>query len=76
MESMMEMTRDLVRIPSRAGTDSYDPIVSGITRWLGDLGLPHEVRRNSSGTPVAVVSVIDDGHPGPTYVLDATFDLG
>jgi succinyl-diaminopimelate desuccinylase len=32
--AVVELTRELVRIPSRGGTDSYDPVLSRMAAWL------------------------------------------
>jgi succinyl-diaminopimelate desuccinylase len=74
VSSMIEMTRELVRIPSRAGTDPYDPIIQCIGRWLDKLGLPHQTLRGPSGSPVGLMSEVRGDENGPKYVLNAPFD--
>ena len=32
---VVELTRELVRIPSRGGIDSYDPVLGVMAAWLG-----------------------------------------
>ena len=41
--SVVELTRDLVRIPSRGGIDPYDPVLDCMASWLDAHGL--ECRR-------------------------------
>lgn len=71
--TLIDMTRDLVRVPSRAGIDPYGPVVAVLAGWLDTLGLPHRTLDGAGGQPIAVVSEVGAG-AGPSYVLDATFD--
>lgn len=73
-EAIIELTRELVRIPSRGGEDSPAPIIEAIARWLTGHGLAPNVLSSASGDPVAVVTTLEGDHYGPTYCLDACLD--
>jgi succinyl-diaminopimelate desuccinylase len=36
---VVELTRELVRVPSRGGIDPYDPVLGTMEAWLGRHGL-------------------------------------
>lgn len=73
-DSVVELTRDLVRIPSRGGIDPYEPILDHMQRWLAEHGLPCRRLPGPDGATVALVSEVTGGRPGPRYVLDACLD--
>lgn len=73
-DAVIELTRALVRIPSRAGIDVVDPIVELLSRWMGEHGLPATVLRDGTGTTVGLTTQIRGAHPGPRWVLDACLD--
>lgn len=78
-ESIVALTQQLVQIPSQAGIDPYEPILSYLESWLVDHGLnPRRMHAaNSDGIGVETVALacdLDGGHPGPRYVLDACVD--
>jgi succinyl-diaminopimelate desuccinylase len=73
-DSVVNLTRDLVRIPSRAGTDPYGPVLERMSAWLAGHGLtPRLLSAPGRGT-VAMVCEINGSQPGPRYVLDACLD--
>jgi succinyl-diaminopimelate desuccinylase len=72
--SIVALTRELVRIPSRGGEDSPAPIIEAIAQWLRKHGLAPNVLARANGHPVAVVTTIEGDHDGPTYCLDACLD--
>jgi succinyl-diaminopimelate desuccinylase len=72
--AVIELTRDLVRIPSRAGIDPYEPVIDHLTTWLRHHLLAPAVLRDDTGTPVAVTAEITGHRPGPHWVLDACLD--
>jgi succinyl-diaminopimelate desuccinylase len=71
--TVVRLTRDLVRIPSRAGIDSYSPLLDHMTQWLGERGLSCQQLIGSSGDVVALSCEVA-GKPGPHYVLNACLD--
>src|ERR1022692_776734 len=73
-DSVVNLTRDLVRIPSRAGTDPYGPVLECMSAWLAGHGLTPRLLSAPGGETVAMVCEINGGQPGPRYVLDACLD--
>lgn len=74
VDSIVELTRELIPIPSRGGEDSPDPIIEAVAGWLTEHGVPTTVLKSEAGDRVAVVAEIIGGAPGPTYCLDACLD--
>ena len=73
-DSVLKLTRDLVRIPSRAGTDSYGPVLECMSAWLTEHGLTPRRLAAPGRETVALVCAVDGGLRGPRYVLDACLD--
>ncbi len=72
--AVVDLTRALVRIPSRAGIDPYDPIVDLLSSWMRKHGLTTTVLRDSTEAVVGLTTEIHGAHPGPRWVLDACLD--
>jgi len=72
--SLVDFTRDLVRIPSRGGIDSYAPVLGLIQKWLGLQGIATEMICLPNGEPIAVTASIGSSARGPTYLLNAPAD--
>lgn len=72
--SVVALTQQLVRTPSRAGIDDYGPVVQLITSWLTESGLRPRVLQDDRSNPVAVTCEIRGSAPGPHYLLDACLD--
>jgi succinyl-diaminopimelate desuccinylase len=77
VESIVELIQELVRIPSRADDDDYEPILRHIDAWLARHGIQsewlpdkHARRRQKSLALTASIG----GRDAPVYVLDATVD--
>ncbi|SHG79583.1 M20 family metallopeptidase [Streptoalloteichus hindustanus] len=73
-ESVIELTRDLVAIPSRGGLDPYEPVLDRIGSWLAQRGLPATVLKDSTGATVGLTCEVSGSRPGPRWVLDACLD--
>jgi len=73
-ESVLALTRALVRIPSRAGIDPYDPIIDLLSRWMREHDLPADVVRDGTGAAVGLTAEVHGARPGPRWVLDACLD--
>ncbi|MGH3930137.1 MAG: M20 family metallopeptidase [Pseudonocardiaceae bacterium] len=73
-DAVIELTRALVRIPSRAGIDVGDPIIDLLSRWMSEHALPATVLRNDTGAAVGLTTQIRGAYPGPQWVLDACLD--
>ena len=71
---VVELTRELVRVPSRGGIDSYEPVLETMAAWLGEHGLACRQLPGPDGAAVALTCEVPGGRPGPRYVLDACLD--
>jgi succinyl-diaminopimelate desuccinylase len=71
--TVLQLARDLVRIPSRAGIDPYSPLLDHMVQWLAGRGLPCRRLKGPSGDVVALCCEVT-GKPGPRYVLNACLD--
>ena len=73
-DSVVKLTRELVRIPSRGGVDSYDQVLDYMSGWLGGHGLACRRLTGPGGTTVALTCEVSGTRTGPRYVLDACLD--
>jgi succinyl-diaminopimelate desuccinylase len=73
-ESVIELTRDLVTIPSRGGVDPYEPVLDRISSWLAQRGLPATVLKDTTGASVGLTCEVNGTRPGPRWILDACLD--
>lgn len=72
VESIIQLTQQLVRAPSRGGIDPYAPAASVVQRWLAGQGIESQELRDEHGALVGVRARVGEG--GPCYVLNATLD--
>lgn len=73
-DGVVALTRELVRIPSRGGIDSYGPVLEVMAGWLADREVPVRRLAGPGGGPVALMCEVSGTGPGPRYVLDACLD--
>lgn len=73
VESILALTADLVRTPSRAGRDDYAPVIGRVEAWLRDHGLPFRRLADDDGRPLAILLRVGP-ETGPAYLLNATVD--
>lgn len=73
-DSVLELARALIRIPSRGGVDSYEPVLATLTAWLDSHHLPVTTLRDPSGAVVGLTCEVVGQHLGPRWVLDACLD--
>src|SRR5215472_653706 len=73
-DSVVKLICELVRIPSRAGTDPYGPVLPCMSSWLTGHGMVPRRLPAPGGETVALVCEITGGRRGPRYVLDACLD--
>jgi succinyl-diaminopimelate desuccinylase len=72
-QSVIQLARRLVRIPSRAGIDPYEPILDELEGWLRR----HRFQPRmlvEDGRPLGLVCDVVGEQPGPHLVLDACVD--
>jgi succinyl-diaminopimelate desuccinylase len=72
--SVVELTRRLVRVPSRGGIDPYGPVLECVSNWLAEHGLACRRVAGPGGVVVALACEVPGGRPGPRFVLDACLD--
>lgn len=73
-DSVVELVRGLVAIPSRGGIDSYEPILAHVAGWLAGHGLAAATVRDHAGAALALACEVAGARPGPRWVLDACLD--
>jgi hypothetical protein len=73
-DSVVELTRRLVQIPSRGGLDPYEPVLACMSAWLGQRGLDCRQLAGPGGETVALTCEVPGARPGPRVVLDACLD--
>jgi succinyl-diaminopimelate desuccinylase len=73
-DAVVELTRTLVRVPSRGGIDPYGPVLGCMSAWLGEHGLACRRVAGPGGATVALTCEVPGGRPGPRFVLDACLD--
>jgi len=66
--------QELVRIPSRGGVDSYEPVISRVERWLGDHGIPCSRLQDPTQGSVGLYAIVQGNTPEPLYAINATLD--
>jgi succinyl-diaminopimelate desuccinylase len=72
--STVALLTDLVRTPSRAGIDPYEPVLDTVAAWLSERRLPHRFLVGERGVRVGIWGHITGGRAGPNYLLNATVD--
>ena len=73
VDSIVELTRALVRIPTRAGVDPCGPLFAVLEEWLRSHGVAVDRLRSGAGETVAILAGTGE-RPPRWYVLDATVD--
>lgn len=73
-ESIVNLAANLVRIPSRAGIDSPEPILNFLSDWLAQRQLHVKRLHDSGGDPVGLYVHIKALEPGPAICLNACLD--
>src|SRR5882762_9328671 len=72
-DSIIDLTQRLVRLPSRAGVDPYEPIVTLATGWLKASNIGCELL-HAEGKPVGLYAIVNAAAAGPAYMLNETLD--
>lgn len=73
-ESVIELTRALVRIPSRGGIDDYQPIIDTLRTWLTEHGMLPTLLTDAHGACLGMTVEITGARPGPRWVFDTCLD--
>lgn len=74
LDSVLDLARQLVRIPTRGGIDSYGEAITHLSQWMEHHRLDPQVLRDATGAAVAVTARVRGARPGPVWVLDACLD--
>lgn len=72
--SVLDLTRRLVAVPSRGGIDPYEPVLDVMRDWLRQHGLTATVLTDTTNAVVGLTTEIHGAHPGPRWVLNACLD--
>jgi succinyl-diaminopimelate desuccinylase len=73
-KNIVNLAADLVRIPSRAGIDSPEPILNFLSDWLTQRQVQVKRLHDSSGDPVGLYIHLEAREPGPAICLNACLD--
>lgn len=73
--SILELAQRLVRVPTRAGVDSCEPLFGLLRDWFAArsivVGL---LRQPETGASIGLTAEVSGSRPGATYILNATVD--
>lgn len=72
--SLLELTRDLVRLPSCSEVHSPEPVLEAVGSFLTQARIQYEIVCGHEGEPLAGRARIDCANPGDTYLLNAPAD--
>jgi succinyl-diaminopimelate desuccinylase len=72
--SITELVQILVRIPTRAAVDSYEPIFAVLSEWLAARGVSFQLLRDQNHQGVALVGTVGAKSKKPVYLVNATVD--
>jgi succinyl-diaminopimelate desuccinylase len=64
-KSVTGLIQQLVRVPSRAGLDDYEPIIDLIDGWLREHGLAPRQLNSPTGDLLGLACDVPGHHPGP-----------
>jgi succinyl-diaminopimelate desuccinylase len=73
VDSIVELARQLIAIPSQGGIDRPDPVIDTVEGWLAEHGIAPVRLRDGSGVVVGICADIGSGS-GPRYCLNACLD--
>jgi succinyl-diaminopimelate desuccinylase len=75
VESIVELARQLVRVPTRAGVDSCEAAFRLLGDWFVARSIPVELlRQPDTGTGIGLTAEVPGSRPGTVYLLNATVD--
>lgn len=72
--SVLNLLSGLVRLPSRGGIDSCEPVLDLLSGWFADRGLPARTVSDPEGTPAGLVCTAGNSRGGRHLVLNACID--
>ncbi|NUP16422.1 MAG: M20/M25/M40 family metallo-hydrolase [Streptomyces sp.] len=71
---IIDLARQLIRRPSRAGIDDYGPVLGVLETWLTKREMPFRRLYGDEGGTVGLLVEITGSRPGPWWALDACVD--
>ncbi|WP_031479986.1 M20 family metallopeptidase [Streptomyces bicolor] len=71
---VIDLAQRLIRCPSRAGVDDYEPVLGVLEDWLAGRGLPYRRLHGDKDAAVGLLIEVAGGRPGPWWALDACVD--
>jgi succinyl-diaminopimelate desuccinylase len=74
VDSIVDLTCQLVRTPSEAERDSVAGMLAITRAWLQENHLSHQLLRTPDGREVGIQATLCGAHPGPLVCLDACLD--
>jgi succinyl-diaminopimelate desuccinylase len=74
VDGIVALAAGLVRLPSRGGVDSPEPVLAALARWLAANGLRPRELRDADGAWVGLHLRWLAPEPGPIVCLDACID--
>lgn len=73
--SIVELAQQLVRLPTRAGIDSCEPLFDLLRDWFGGRSIAVDlIRQPGTGMSIGFTAEVSGRRPGPVYLLNATVD--
>ncbi|MCX7361909.1 MAG: M20/M25/M40 family metallo-hydrolase [Alphaproteobacteria bacterium] len=74
VDGIVALAAELVRLPSRAGADSPEPVLRALGRWLAAHGLEPRSLTSDAGETVGLCVRVMGPEAGPILCLDACID--
>ena len=74
VDGIVALAAGLVRLPSRAGADSPEPVLRALARWLAAHGLEPRMLTTGAGETVGLHVRVVGPEAGPILCLDACID--
>lgn len=71
-ESIIQLARELIRLPAQAGIDDPGPLLGHLDRWFTARGIVGELIEDDQGEPCAFLAMTPGA--GPLLLLDACAD--
>ena len=74
VDGIVALAAELVRLPSRAGADSPEPVLRRLSGWLATHGLEPRLLSNDAGETIGLRVRVMGPEAGPILCLDACID--
>jgi succinyl-diaminopimelate desuccinylase len=75
VDSILELAQQLVRVPTKAGVDSCEPVFDLLRDWFGARSIVVElIRQPETGANIGLTGEVSGSRPGMIHLLNATVD--